>query len=184
MNGLLRKDLGFTGLTFTDALEMKGVAKYFPGGTIAVEALIAGNDMLCLPESVAGTIKAVKDAIKKGRLSWKDIEEKTKKVLLAKYNLGLSNLQPVDIHNLTDDLNAGTDAIRQDVAKKSITLLNLINTTTFRNEFFMAFKAGPVKSAYVGFGSKSSRLWAKGEKGFNADVFYIGYGDPINKVLL
>src|SRR5690606_4461589 len=52
VNGILRNELGFTGLTFTDALEMKGVAKFFPGGTIAVEALIAGNDMLCLPESV------------------------------------------------------------------------------------------------------------------------------------
>ncbi len=70
VTGLLRNDLGFQGLTFTDALEMKGVAKYFPGGTIAVEALIAGNDMLCLPESVPGAIKAIKDAIKKNRLSW------------------------------------------------------------------------------------------------------------------
>ena len=49
---LLRNDLGYNGLTFTDALEMKGVAKYFPGGAISVEALIAGNDMLCLPEDV------------------------------------------------------------------------------------------------------------------------------------
>lgn len=52
--------MGYQGLTFTDALEMKGVAKYFPGGTIAVEALIAGNDMLCLPASVPETIEAVK----------------------------------------------------------------------------------------------------------------------------
>ena len=48
VTGLLKDSLGYNGLTFTDALEMKGVAKYFPGGTIAVEALIAGNDMLCL----------------------------------------------------------------------------------------------------------------------------------------
>ena len=51
---LLRNSLHYNGLTFTDALEMKGVAKYFPGGTISVEALIAGNDMLCLPASVSG----------------------------------------------------------------------------------------------------------------------------------
>ncbi|MCH5690805.1 hypothetical protein LWM68_45190 [Niabella sp. W65] len=79
VNGLLRKELGFNGLTFTDALEMKGVAKYYPGGTIAAEALIAGNDMLCLPESVEGTIKAVKDAIKQKRLTWQDLEQKVKK---------------------------------------------------------------------------------------------------------
>ncbi len=38
VTGVLRNDIGFNGLTFTDALEMKGVAKYFPGGTISVEA--------------------------------------------------------------------------------------------------------------------------------------------------
>src|SRR5690242_4548888 len=48
---LLRRELRFTGLTFTDALEMKGVSKYWPGGEAAVQALIAGNDMVCLPES-------------------------------------------------------------------------------------------------------------------------------------
>jgi beta-glucosidase-like glycosyl hydrolase len=60
---LLRNKLHYNGLTFTDALEMKGVAKYFPGGTISVEAIIAGNDMLCLPESVGESIEAIKKAI-------------------------------------------------------------------------------------------------------------------------
>ena len=80
VTGLLKDSLGYNGLTFTDALEMKGVAKYFPGGTIAVEALIAGNDMLCLPESVPQTIKAVRKAIKKKKLSWDDINIKVRKV--------------------------------------------------------------------------------------------------------
>src|SRR5215204_5630052 len=58
VTGILKDDLGFNGLTFTDALEMKGVAKYFPGGVISVEALIAGNDMLCLPEDVGKAIRS------------------------------------------------------------------------------------------------------------------------------
>ena len=86
---LLREQMGYNGLTFTDALEMKGVAKYFPGGTIAVEALIAGNDMLCLPYDVGESIDAIKKAIKKKKLSWKDIDDKVKKALNAKYELGL-----------------------------------------------------------------------------------------------
>ena len=182
VNGLLRKDLGFDGLTFTDALEMKGVAKYFPGGTIAVEALIAGNDMLCLPESVAGTIKAVKDAIKKGRLSWKDIEQKTKKVLMAKYNLGLSQLQPVEINNLLTDLNAQTDAIRAEVAKKSLTLLKQTNPTTFRNDFFSWPLKKNRKIAYVAFGNSGSQaLGTRLKADFNADVFNIRYADAASK---
>ena len=112
VTGLLRDELGFKGLTFTDALEMKGVAKYFPGGVISVEALVAGNDMLCLPEDVGQTITAVKNAIDENKLTWDDINSKVKKVLLAKYNLGLGNLKPIDTNNLLEELNAKTDDIR------------------------------------------------------------------------
>ena len=49
---LLRNKLGFHGISFTDALEMQGVAKYYPQGDAAVQSLIAGNDMLCLPGDV------------------------------------------------------------------------------------------------------------------------------------
>ncbi|HMR82989.1 MAG TPA: glycoside hydrolase family 3 N-terminal domain-containing protein [Niabella sp.] len=182
VDGLLRKELGFEGLTFTDALEMKGVAKYFPGGTIAVEALIAGNDMLCLPESVEGTIKAVKEAIRQKRLSWEDIEQKVKKVLIAKYNLGLSNQQPVDIENLLNDLNAETNAIRKRVAEKSLTLLSLASANTFRNEFFTWPLKKERKIAYVAFGSGSKEVLGDRLKSdFNADVFYINYASPADK---
>ncbi|GAB3420339.1 glycoside hydrolase family 3 N-terminal domain-containing protein [Niabella aquatica] len=182
VDGLLRKELGFEGLTFTDALEMKGVAKYFPGGTIAVEALIAGNDMLCLPESVEGTIKAVKEAIRQKRLTWEDIEQKVKKVLLAKYNLGLSNPQPVVLENLLNDLNAATNDIRKQVAEKSLTLLSLTSPNTFRNDFFTWPLKKERRIAYVAFGNDSKQVLGDRLKNdFNADVFYINYNDPIDK---
>src|SRR4051812_9145411 len=78
VTGLLRDDLYFEGLTFTDALEMKGVSKYFPAGDAAVQALIAGNDMLCLPENVPDAIDAIKKAIKKKKLKWKSLDERVK----------------------------------------------------------------------------------------------------------
>ena len=120
VTGVLRDDIGFNGLTFTDALEMKGVAKYFPGGVISVEALIAGNDMLCLPEDVGKAIDAIKSAISENRLSWDDVNEKVKKVLKAKYQLGLNQLKPIETSNLLRDLNAKADAIRMKVAKETI----------------------------------------------------------------
>src|SRR5438552_1913120 len=73
VTGLLRNELGYQGLTFTDALNMQGVAKYFPGGEIAVESVIAGNDMLCLPADVPGSIQSIKDAITNNKLTWDDI---------------------------------------------------------------------------------------------------------------
>jgi beta-glucosidase-like glycosyl hydrolase/CubicO group peptidase (beta-lactamase class C family) len=123
VTGVLRNDIGFNGLTFTDALEMKGVAKYFPGGVISVEALIAGNDMLCLPEDVGKAIEAIKQAIDSNRLSWADVDAKVKKVLKAKYQLGLNQLKPIDTTNLIFDLNKRTDAIRMKVAKETMTVL-------------------------------------------------------------
>src|SRR6185503_19301044 len=123
VTGVLRNDIGFNGLTFTDALEMKGVAKYFPGGVISVEALIAGNDMLCLPEDVGKAIDAIKQAIGENKLSWDDINSKVKKVLKAKYQLGLNQLKPIETTNLLNDLNAKTDAIKLKVAKESVTVL-------------------------------------------------------------
>lgn len=144
VTGLLRDKLQYDGLTFTDALEMKGVAKYFPGGTIAVEALIAGNDMLCLPESVPQTIEAVKAAIKKKKLSWKDIDDKVRKVLHAKYQLGLANMQPIEMDHLLEDLNQHTNRIRYNVAANSITILS--------QETASIPMAGSKKRAYIGIG--------------------------------
>ncbi|MBZ4188755.1 glycoside hydrolase family 3 N-terminal domain-containing protein [Niabella beijingensis] len=181
VTGLLRKQLGFNGLTFTDALEMKGVAKYFPGGTIAVEALIAGNDMLCLPESVPGTIKAVNEAIKKKRLGWNEIEAKVKRVLLAKYNLGLNHLSPVSTDHLTEDLNETTDQVREKIARQALTVVNLINPDGFRNEFFGRPLKGK-KVAYVGFDDNGNTTLAQRLRDdLNADIYYIRYKDAVGK---
>src|SRR5205085_2390437 len=61
VTGLLRNELNFQGITFTDALDMKGVTKFFPNGESAAQALIAGNDMLCLPEDVPLAIIKIKE---------------------------------------------------------------------------------------------------------------------------
>ena len=129
VTGVLRNDIGFNGLTFTDALEMKGVAKYFPGGVISVEALIAGNDMLCLPEDVGKAIEAIKAAITENRLNWDSLDAKVKKVLKAKYQLGLNQLKPIETNNLLRDLNAKTEALRLKIAKETITILKHGNTS-------------------------------------------------------
>lgn len=170
VNGLLRRDLGFNGLTFTDALEMKGVAKYFPGGTIAAEALIAGNDMLCLPESVPDAIAAIKKAIRKKRISWALIDAKVKKVLVAKYRLGMANMTPVDVRNLTQDLNKQTDRIRDLVARQSLTLVKAENGVlpSLRDQ----------KTAYVGIGLTSlTTLGNRLQQDLNADTYLFSYKD-------
>ena len=105
VTNLLRNELGYQGLTFTDALEMQGVRKFFPDGAASVESIIAGNDMLCLPGDVPLAIAKIKEAIAAGKLSWADIEMHCRKVLKAKYDYGLANLKPINTNNLTNDLN-------------------------------------------------------------------------------
>lgn len=121
---LLRRDLNFQGLCFTDALEMKGVAKYFPGGTISVEAILAGNDMLCLPADVKESIDVIQQAIKTGRIQQAELDGRVRKVLGAKYDLGLNRRTVIDTTNLLADLNRQTDAICTEAANRSITLLS------------------------------------------------------------
>src|SRR5205814_2871044 len=113
VTGLLRNQLGYQGLTFTDALEMQGVKKYFPDGEASVQSVIAGNDMLCLPGDVPASIKKIKEAIDSGKLSWADIEMHCKKVLKAKYQYGLSQLKAVNINNLASDLNSNISNMRR-----------------------------------------------------------------------
>jgi beta-glucosidase-like glycosyl hydrolase/CubicO group peptidase (beta-lactamase class C family) len=174
VTGLLRNDLGYNGLTFTDALEMKGVAKYFPGGTIAVEALIAGNDMLCLPASVPETIEAVKQAIKDKRLSWDDINAKVKKVLRSKYELGLNELKPVDTNNLLEDLNAKTNRIKYEAAVSTITLI--------KSESGAFPLAQGKKVAYVGIDTTTVNEFGKRLKeDWKADTYFLTYKDSVTQ---
>ncbi len=174
VNGLLRNDLGFKGLTFTDALEMKGVAKYFPGGTIAAEALIAGNDMLCLPESVPDAIAAIKKAIKEKRISWAEVDEKVKKVLAAKYRLGVANMAPIDTRNLVADLNKQTDAIRNLVARRTLTLV--------KAEQGVIPSLRDKKTAYVGIGlTNLTTLGTRLQQDLGADTYLFSYKDSTDK---
>ena len=151
---LLRNKLQYNGLTFTDALEMKGVAKYFPGGTISVEAIIAGNDMLCLPASIPESIAAIKAAIQEGRLQQSDVDAKVKKVLQEKYNLGLHRAQFVDTTRLLTDLNAATDAIREEVARKGLTVLGRSPAS-----MGLPLQKGSRRIAYVQIGGPATGLF-------------------------
>ncbi len=180
---LLRNDMGYQGLTFTDALEMKGVTKYFPGGTISVESLIAGNDMLCLPENVGASIEAIKKAIAENRLTWEDVNQKVKKVLIAKFDLGLNKTQWVDTNNLLVDINANTDAIRAEVAEHSITILSQGGMKASRTDYAQVPLTDKQKKvAYIAIGTKELNDFGKRMKSdFGADVFYFSYNEGKEK---
>ncbi|MFM2359096.1 MAG: hypothetical protein RLY16_1089, partial [Bacteroidota bacterium] len=169
VTGLLRDQLGYKGLTFTDALEMQGVKKYFPDGAASVESIIAGNDMLCLPGDVAQSIDRIKAAIAANQLTWEQVNEHCKRVLYAKFEYGMHLNTQVKLKNLTIDLNAGVAAMRKAVAEKAITVLQ-------QNDSLYFFPTTAHQTAYVAFGnSKSAALkqWLETEQ--QADVYAIPY---------
>src|SRR5438034_9539381 len=114
--------------------------------------------MLCLPESVPDSINAVKKAIDSGRLSWDDIDVKVKKVLTAKYHLGLRQWKPIDTFNLVTDLNAKTDEIRYRVARQTMTVVK--NNTSVNNNVDQTIPYAQ-RVAYVTIGPSTSTFFGK-----------------------
>jgi len=102
---LLRKEMGFEGLIFTDAMEMEGVKKFFPNGIADVEAFRAGNDMSLLPVDVGASIAAIQVALANGSLDKAQLWTSVKRILRAKFRLGLTKPQQVELANLRRDLN-------------------------------------------------------------------------------
>ena len=124
VTNILKNELGFKGLVFTDALEMKGVTKYFAAGDADLRAFEAGADVLLMGEDVGGAIQKIKSAITTGRITPAQLEARVKKILLAKYNLGLHKRPAtIDENNITEDINKYTAALNAKIAEKAITMV-------------------------------------------------------------
>ncbi|MES2514615.1 MAG: glycoside hydrolase family 3 N-terminal domain-containing protein [Bacteroidota bacterium] len=126
---LLKKQLGFEGLIFTDALNMKGVANFYEPGMVDVKALLAGNDVLLFAENVPKAIEQIKLAVDKGQITQGDIDARCKKILKAKFWCGLNNKQYVNPKHLYEDLNTKASFVMNTkLAEASVTLLKNDNT--------------------------------------------------------
>lgn len=124
---ILKDELGFRGLTITDAMDMQGVVKFFKNGEADIRAIIAGNDLLELSENSERAIKMVLEAIKTGRLEQQEIEHRVKKILASKYWLGLDQAKnrKVEVRNIHKELNRWSSGVlNQRLADAAVTLLN------------------------------------------------------------
>lgn len=102
VSDLLQKELGFEGLVFTDALEMKGVSNH---NDVCLKAILAGNDLLLVPRNLKGEMISILNAISDGSLPLSVIEEKCKKILTYKYALHVDKSQ-VKLSGLIHELNS------------------------------------------------------------------------------
>ena len=118
---LLRNKLGFKGLIFTDALGMKGATT---AGNVSVEALLAGADVLEGMLHPGADLQAVEAAVKAGKISENEINERCRKVLAYKYAMGLAKTIPVNVKGLSEMISSPqAEAVNQALANASITLL-------------------------------------------------------------
>jgi len=148
VTGILREELGFRGLTVTDAMDMNGVKKFFPHGEADVMAIIAGHDLLEVSENSKRAIDLVLKAIGEGRINQADLDARVKKVLASKLWLGLDQYRDVNTVNLYSDLNrTSSKQLIDQLAASSVTVLKSTDKIkSFKNS---------EKTAIVNIGLKS-----------------------------
>jgi beta-N-acetylhexosaminidase len=132
VTGLLKEELAFKGLIISDAMEMKGVVKYFKDGEADVMGIIAGNDILELSQNSERAVKLLRKAVRSGRISMDRIDSSVKKILMAKYWAGLHVKDSLNENNVAAEVNRPESvALVQQLADASMTLLrgrNFIRT--------------------------------------------------------
>ena len=121
---ILRRDLKFGGIITTDSMEMGAITKNYPNGESAVMAIRAGADLVLFPPDVDAAITAIEAAVKRGELTENRIDESVRRLLAAKYKLGLTKNRFVDLTKVNQRIEK-PEAVAEAscTAEKSITLL-------------------------------------------------------------
>ena len=121
---LLKKKLKFEGLVITDAMDMKGVVDFNKNQSADVSALLAGNDILLMPDDLDESTKSIKNAINNGIITEKRLKYSVKKILMAKYKAGLHDINEIILDNIVEDMNSDVDKLLfEEITEKSITLI-------------------------------------------------------------
>ena len=121
---ILKEQMHFEGLIFTDALNMKGASNSRLPGEINVDAFMAGNDVLLFAEDIPLAIEKFCEAYDRAYLSDDRLAHSVKKILAHKFKVGLNHYHPIDLKNLHQDLNTfETDLLNYELYENSITVL-------------------------------------------------------------
>lgn len=159
---LLKDQLGFKGLVYTDGMEMKGVTKHFKPGVPEAEALVAGADVLLVPDNIDASVREINRYLEEGKLDTNTINEKIKRILLAKYEYDLNQYQAADTEHIREDLNS-TEAkiLKRKLIENALTLvsnkdqlipLRSLNQTKIATLSIGASKGTPFQNSLAKFG--------------------------------
>ncbi len=131
---VLKNELGFEGLIFTDALNMKGASNFKKPGDIDLEAFLAGNDILLYAENVPLASEKICMAFQDGIITESRLEESVKKILHYKFKAGLNNFKPIEEINLYNDLNPiSNEALQYQLYENAVTVVKNSNVLPIKN---------------------------------------------------
>jgi len=169
IKGILRDSLNFDGLVFTDALNMQGVAHHFNPGEVSVKALQAGVDVLLMPENITRSFEAIQKALDTGDLTEKQIDTHVKRILLAKYKLGLTAPYRVSTDNLIKDLNPyEAELLRKKLYESALTLAKN------QDQALPLENLENRKIAYIQIGGSKDNLFERTLRKYaDIDVYYL-----------
>ncbi|WP_050977466.1 glycoside hydrolase family 3 protein [Nitritalea halalkaliphila] len=172
VQGLLQEEMGFQGLAFTDALNMKGVSNFNKPGEVDLKALLAGNDVLLFAEDVPKAKRLIIEALRKGELEERVLNAKVVKILKAKYWAGLHRQGPVFTAGLAERLHTpATDALLKELYAASLTVLD--NEDGFLPMKFLDLN----RVATLTIGGDASVFQEKFDRYAEAKHFSIGKGE-------
>ncbi|TSD63007.1 glycoside hydrolase family 3 [Inquilinus sp. KBS0705] len=121
---LLKDSIRFKGIVASDAMEMKGVTKYFPNGEADLKAFLAGMDLIELSVNSKNAAKLIRKAVRQKKISPEEFEAKVKKILAAKYWAGLSEYKETLPTTIMADINRpATNTLIQQLSDAAITVL-------------------------------------------------------------
>ncbi|WP_142784775.1 glycoside hydrolase family 3 protein [Changchengzhania lutea] len=124
VSNILKKQLGYKGLIFTDALNMKGAANYKEPGDIDLAAFKAGNDVLLFTEDAPKAISKIIEAYDNNEITEERLSYSVKKILAAKYDVHLNQFKPIELKGLIEDLNGDTNLLlNEEAISNAITVI-------------------------------------------------------------
>jgi beta-N-acetylhexosaminidase len=121
---VLRDEMGFDGIVFTDAMDMSAISRRHRSGEAAVRALEAGADVILMPASVAAAVEGIVDAVRHGRITEERLDRSVLRLLRAKEDLGLHEDRLVSLDRIANTVGIPDHLhVADRVAQESITLL-------------------------------------------------------------
>jgi beta-glucosidase-like glycosyl hydrolase/CubicO group peptidase (beta-lactamase class C family) len=161
VTSILRDSMGFNGLVITDGMEMEGVTKHFPPGVAEAEAILAGNDIICLPRDAEIAIKAIKRYVDEGFIQEGQIDASVSRILRKKYEMGLKYKPRIMINDINKDLLRS-----EGVSLKSRILAEAITIVSDKKNIIPFVEVDTISYASLAIGSSSKTDFQKRMDGY------------------